>query len=51
VGVILWAINTYVPMQPAILKILNVVTIIVVVLWVLNAFGVMGHLTGMRIGR
>jgi hypothetical protein len=44
VGVILWLINAYVPMQATVKKILNVVVIIVLILWLLNAFGVMGTL-------
>ena len=50
VGVILWVINSYIPMQSTIKKILNVVVIIVVILWLLSAFGVLGSLSGIRIG-
>ena len=50
IGVILWVINSYIPMQPTIKKILNVVVIIVVVLWLLSAFGVIGSISGIRIG-
>jgi hypothetical protein len=39
IGVLLWAVNTYVPMAPAIKQILNVVVVIVVVLWLVNVFG------------
>jgi hypothetical protein len=48
VGVLLWLINTYIPMDGKIKKILNVVVVIVVVLWLLNVFGVMGHLRELR---
>jgi Flp pilus assembly protein protease CpaA len=41
VGVLLWAINAYIPMQPTIKKILNVAVVIVLVLWLLYAFGVL----------
>lgn len=41
-GVVLWLINTYIPMDGKIKKILNVVVVIVVILWVLNVFGVLG---------
>jgi len=51
VGVILWLINSYIPMQSTIKTILNVVVIIVVALWLLSAFGVIGQLSGIRIGR
>ena len=40
VGVILWLINTYIPMQATIKKILNIVVVIVVILWLLYGFGV-----------
>jgi hypothetical protein len=43
VGVILWLINTYIPMQSTIKKILNVVVVIVVVLWLLYGFGVISN--------
>lgn len=50
VGVILWLINNYLPMDWKIKRILNVVVVIVVVLWLLNAFGVIGSLSTIRIG-
>jgi hypothetical protein len=51
VGVVLWLINSYIPMQATIKKILNVVVIIVVILWLLSAFGIIGSLDTIRIGR
>jgi hypothetical protein len=51
VGVILWVINSYIPMQSTIKKILNVVVIIAVILWLLSAFGVIGNLSTIRIGK
>ena len=50
VGVVLWLINSYIPMQATIKKILNVVVIRAVVLWLLSAFGVIGSLNTVRIG-
>ena len=50
VGVALWLINNYIPMDGIIKKILNVVVIIVVVLWLLSAFGILGSMQGMRVG-
>ena len=41
VGVALWAINTYIPMDAKIKKILNIVVVIAVVLWLLYGFGVL----------
>ena len=51
VGVILWLGNTYIPMDAKIKKILNIVVVIVVVLWILSAFGILGSLSGIRVGR
>jgi hypothetical protein len=50
VGVILWLINTYIPMQGTIKSILNAVVIIVVVIWLLQVFGVLGELGRIRVG-
>jgi hypothetical protein len=43
VGLILWLINTYIPMQATIKRILNIVVIIVVILWLLYAFGIISN--------
>jgi len=51
IGVVLWLINTYIPMQATIKKILNAVVVIAVVLWLLRAFGMLGYLERIRIGR
>ena len=51
VGVFLWVINSYIPMQSTIKKILNVVVIIVVIVWLLSIFGFIGELSKIRIGR
>lgn len=50
VGVLLWLVNSYIPMDAKIKNILNIVVVIVVVLWLLRAFGVLGSLGGMRVG-
>jgi hypothetical protein len=41
VGVLLWLINNYIPMDGKIKSILNAVVVIVVILWLLQAFGVL----------
>ncbi|MET0375506.1 MAG: Thivi_2564 family membrane protein [Rhizorhabdus sp.] len=41
VGVLLWLINNYIPMDGKIKSILNVVVVIVVILWLLQAFGLL----------
>ena len=43
VGVLLWLVNTYIPMAASIKNILNIVVVIAVVLWLLYGFGVLGH--------
>ena len=50
VGVLLWAVNTYIPMDGKIKKILNVIVVLVVVLWLLQAFGILGSLSNIRVG-
>ncbi|WP_373509988.1 Thivi_2564 family membrane protein [Thiocapsa sp.] len=50
IGVILWLINNYIPMDGTIKKILNVVVVILVLLWLLSAFGLIASLPGVRIG-
>ena len=49
VGVLLWLVNTYIPMDGKIKKVLNIVVMVVVVLWLLNVFGVLGHLRDVRV--
>ncbi|MDB6125533.1 MAG: hypothetical protein JWQ71_4526 [Pedosphaera sp.] len=49
VGVLLWLINTYIPMDGKIKKIINIVVVVAVVLWVLSAFGVIGHTGDIRV--
>jgi hypothetical protein len=49
VGVVLWLINTYIPMDGKIKNILNVVVVIAVILWLLKAFGVLDNLKGIRV--
>ena len=44
VGVILWVVNTYIPMQRTIKSILNAVVVIIVVIWLLKIFGVISSL-------
>ena len=49
VGVLLWLVNSYIPMDGKIKNILNVVVVVVVVLWLLNVFGVMGNLRSVHV--
>jgi hypothetical protein len=50
VGVLLWLINAYIPMQGTIKSILNAVVVIVVVIWLLQVFGVLGSVGNVRVG-
>jgi hypothetical protein len=50
-GVILWLINRFIPMAGSIKSILNAVVVIVIVLWLLSVFGVLGSLSKIRIGK
>lgn len=50
VGVLLWLVNTYIPMDRKIKSILNFVIVVAVILWLLSAFGILGNLTGTRVG-
>jgi hypothetical protein len=49
VGVLLYLLNNYVPMDHKIKTIINVVVVIVVILWLLQSFGVLGSLRDVRI--
>jgi len=51
VGVVLWVINSYIPMQATIKMILNLVVVGAVVLWLLSVFGIIGSLQGIHIGK
>ena len=50
VGVILWLINTYIPMDRKIKSILNIVVVIGVILWLLTVFGIIGSISNIRVG-
>ena len=50
VGVLLWLVNNYIPMQRSIKSILNGVVVIAVVLWLLNVFGLFTSLSRIRVG-
>ena len=48
VGVILWLINKYIPMQGTIKSILNAVVVIVVIIWLLKVFGLLDSLQNLH---
>jgi len=49
VGILLWLVNNYVPMDGQIKRIVNVVVVIVVVIWLLQELGLLGSLRNIRI--
>jgi len=49
VGILLWLVNNYVPMDGKIKRILNAVVVIAVVVWLLYAFGVLGRANDIRV--
>ncbi len=51
VGVLLWLVNNYIPMDGKIKSILNAVVVILVIIWLLQAFGLLGAIGGVHIGR
>jgi hypothetical protein len=48
-GVLLWLVNTYIPMDGKIKKIFNIVVVIIVVVWLLKAFGLFHYLKDMHV--
>jgi hypothetical protein len=50
VGVLLWLVNRFIPMDHKIKSILNAVVVIAVVLWLLKAFGFLDSISKIRIG-
>jgi FtsH-binding integral membrane protein len=51
VGILLWLVNRFIPMQSSIKSILNGVVVICVVLWIVNLFGGFGLLHNIHVGR
>ena len=50
VGVLLWLVNRFIPMQATIKSILNAVVVIAVVLWLLNVFGLFNAFAHIHVG-
>ena len=42
VGVILWLVNNYLPMDGKIKSIINIIVVIAVIVWLLQSFGILG---------
>ncbi len=51
VGVLLWLVNRFIPMQGTIKSILNGIVVIAVVLWLLSVFGLLQSLSNLHVGK
>jgi hypothetical protein len=51
VGVLLWLVNSFIPMAGSIKSILNALVVICVVVWLLNTFGLMHYITNFHLNR
>ena len=51
IGVLLWLVNSYIPMDGKIKSILNAVVVICVVVWLLYAFGILNHSGDIRVAQ
>ena len=51
IGILMYLINAFIPMDASIKRILNVVVIVFLVIWLIQAFGLLGPLQNIRIGR
>ena len=49
VGVLLWLINSYIPMDHKIKTIINIIVVVVVVIWLLKVFGLFSYLTNIHV--
>jgi hypothetical protein len=49
IGVLLWLVNTYIPMDGKIKGILNAVVVVCVVIWLLFAFGILTHVGNIHV--
>ena len=49
IGVLLWLVNTYIPMDSKIKSIFNIVVVILVIIWLLKAFGVFDDLMNVHV--
>ena len=50
IGLLLWLVNRFIPMQGQIKGILNGIVVIFVVIWLLKVFGLIDYLTQFRVG-
>jgi hypothetical protein len=48
-GLLLWLVNTYIPMDGKIKTIFNIVVVLVVIVWLLKVFGLFTYLTNITV--
>jgi hypothetical protein len=48
-GVCLWIINNYIPLQPVVKKILNIVVVVILIIWLLKEIGVLNYFENLKI--
>ncbi|MGB8413494.1 MAG: Thivi_2564 family membrane protein [Candidatus Binatus sp.] len=48
VGLVMWLINTYIPMAASIKSLLNIIVFVVLLIWVLQTFGLIGPIPGLK---
>ncbi len=49
VGIVLWLVNTYIPMSEPIKKLLNVVAVVCVIIWLLKVFNLLHFLNSVKV--
>jgi len=49
VGVLLWLVNRFIPMDAKIKSLLNLVVMVAVIIWLLQAFGILGPISHFRV--
>lgn len=49
IGLLLWLVNTYIPMAPNIKKILNIAVVVLVIIWLLRASGALGYISNLTL--
>jgi uncharacterized BrkB/YihY/UPF0761 family membrane protein len=47
-GLIMWLVNTYIPMPPPVKTVINVVIVLAICLWLLSAFGIGNYVIPVR---
>jgi hypothetical protein len=51
VGLLMYLINAFIPLDPTIKRILNIAVVIFLIIWLIQALGLLGPIGNLRIGR